>query len=191
MKKFYLHTVTFSTGCHFSSVHVYHLFLLLSLKLCLATRFYSLLLSLSGGVELNPGPKRSYSNAFSICHWNLNSISANNYAKKFLLKACIAVHKVDTIFISETYLDSSTPSDDSHLEISEHTLVCSDHPSNNKRSCACIYCKSFLPLGILNVQHLQESICFELKIGDNTCNFLSLQRSLSQMTLKLLLKTLN
>ena len=28
--------------------------------------------------------------------------------------------------------------------------------------------------------YLQESICFELKIGDKTCNFLSLNRSPSQ-----------
>ena len=33
---------------------------------------------------------------------------------------------------------------------------------------------------ILNVQYLQESICFELKTGDKTCDFLSLYRSPSQ-----------
>ena len=38
----------------------------------------------------------------------------------------------------------------------------------------------FLPLRILNVQYLQESICFELKIGDKNCNFSSLYRSQSQ-----------
>ena len=70
--------------------------------------------------------------------------------------------------------------------------------SLNKRGGVCIYYKSFLPLRILNVHYLQESVCFELKIGDNTCNFLSLYRSQakvpqakSKMTLKLLLKTLN
>ena len=60
-------------------------FLVVIIKTWLATWFYSLLLLLSGDVELNPGPKRNYSNAFSICHWNLNSISAHNYAKVFLL----------------------------------------------------------------------------------------------------------
>ena len=57
----------------------------------------------------------------------------------------------------------STPSDDSNLEISGCTLVRSDHRSNNKRESVCIYYKSFLPLRILNVQYLQEPICFELK----------------------------
>ena len=51
-------------------------------------------LLLSGDVELNPGPKFNSINDFSICHWNLNSISAHNYAKVFLRKACIAIHSL-------------------------------------------------------------------------------------------------
>ena len=114
-------------------------FLVVIIKTWLVKWFYSLLLSLSGDVELNPGQTRNYSNAFSVCHWNLNSISAHNYAKVFLLKAYIADHKFDIICISETYLDSSTPSDDSNLEVSEYTFVRSDYPSNNKRGGVCIY----------------------------------------------------
>ena len=111
----------------------------------------------------------------------------------FLRKAYIAIHKFDVICVLEIYLDSNTPPDDNNLEISGYTLVCSDYPSNNKRSGVCIYYKNFLSLRILNAQHLQESICFKLKIGDRTWNFLSLYRSLRKvkMTLKLLLKTLN
>ena len=105
----------------------------------------------------------------------------------FLLKAHIAIHKIDIICKSETYLDSSTPSDDSNLEISGYTLVCSDHPSNNKRGGVCIYYKGFLPLRILNVQYLQESICFELKIFDLSTH----PQAKVKMTLELLLKTLN
>ena len=155
-------------------------FLVAVIKTWLAAWSYSPHSLLNGDVELNPGPKRNSRNVFSICHWNLNSMSAHNYVKVFLFKAYIAIHKFDIICISETYLDSSTPSDDSNLEISGYTLVRSDHPSNNKRGGVCIYYKSFLPLRILNVQYLQESICFELKIGDKTCNFLSLYRSPSQ-----------
>ena len=107
-------------------------------------------------------------------------ISAHNYAKVFLLNAYIAIHKFDIICISETYFDSSTSFEDNNLEISGYILVHSDHPSNNKRGGVCIYYKSFSPFRILNVQYLQESICFELKIGDKTCNFLSLYRSPNQ-----------
>ena len=60
----------------------------------------------------------------------------------FLLKAYIAVHKFDLLFL---YL-----------------------------------LQKFLSLRILNVQYLQESIFFELKISDKTFNFLSLYRSPSQ-----------
>ena len=66
------------------------------------------------------------------------------------------------------------------MKISGYTLVRSDDPSNNKRGGVCIYYKSLLPLRILNIQYLQESIYFELKIGDKTCNFLCLYRSPSQ-----------
>ena len=72
---------------------------------------------------------------FSICHWNLNCSSAHSYAKVLLLKV---------------YIDSSTYSDDSNLEISGCTLVRPDHPSNNKRGGVCIYYKNILCLRILN-----------------------------------------
>ena len=94
---------------------------------------------LGGDVELNPGPKQSSINAFSICHWNLNSLCAHNYAKIFLPKAYIAIHRFHIICISETYLDSSTSPGDNNLEISGYNLICSDHPSNNKQGDICIY----------------------------------------------------
>ena len=56
----------------------------------------------------------------------------------FLLKAYIAFHKFDMMCISETYLDSNTPSDNSNMEISSCNLVCSDHPFDNKSGGICI-----------------------------------------------------
>ena len=35
-----------------------------------------LLITLSGDVEVNPEPKKKVKEYLSICHWNLNSISA-------------------------------------------------------------------------------------------------------------------
>ena len=112
-------------------IHVYHLFLLMQTWLQGFTAF----LLWSGDVELNPGPKPKSSNA-SISHWNLNSISVHNYPKVFLHKVYIAIHRF-IICMSETYPYSSTPSDVNNLEISVHTLVLSDHPSNNKKRCVC------------------------------------------------------
>ena len=67
----------------------------------------------------------------SLCHRNLNSISAHNYAKLSLLKAYLLFHKFDIICLSETYLNSSNSPDDETLEISGYNLVRSDHPFNS------------------------------------------------------------
>ena len=73
-------------------------------------RFTFLLLTLfvCGNIHLNPGPKRNRSRYnSSICHWNLNSITAHNYEKINLLEAYNTDNKFDMICISESYLDSS------------------------------------------------------------------------------------
>ena len=67
------------------------------MKVLMGTWLFGLLLLLGGDTELNPGPKQSSINAFLICHWNLNSLSAHNYAKIYLLKAYIAIHRFDII----------------------------------------------------------------------------------------------
>ena len=40
-----------------------------------------ILLMLSGDRETNPGSDLGYSNSFSFCHWNLNSIADHNFFK--------------------------------------------------------------------------------------------------------------
>ena len=87
-----------------------------------------------------------YSKKPSICHWNLNSIPAQNFQKLLLLKAFKSIHKFDIICLSETYLDSSISHNDSNLEIPRYNWVHSYHPSNKKRGGVCIYYKSYLPL---------------------------------------------
>ena len=138
---------------------------------------YSLLILLSPDTERNPGPTRASTSKILICHWNSNSISTHNYIKLLLLKAYIAIHKSDIICSSETYLNSSTTSNDDNLAISGYKLICSDHPSNNKRDGFCIYYKTFLPLHVLCIQYVQECINFQLNIGGKICNFFFLQIS--------------
>ena len=75
-----------------------------------------LILLACGDVQLNPGPKNKFDINFSICHWNLNSKVAHNYARVFLLKAYMAVYKFDIICISETYLGTSITSDNGNLD---------------------------------------------------------------------------
>ena len=70
---------------------------------------------------------------FSICHWNLNSIAAHNFAKVNLLQAYNAIHDFDMICLSESYLDSTVSSDNDNLYIRDYKLVRADHPGNIER----------------------------------------------------------
>ena len=136
------------------------------------------MITLSGDVEFNPGPKHKAVKTLSMCHWNFNSICAHNFAKLSLLRAYVSVHKFDIICLSETYLDSSI--DDESLEISGYYLIRSDHPSNKKRGGICIYYKNFLPLKVTGVRLLEECIAFDLIISNKLCSFVALYRSPSQ-----------
>ena len=111
-----------------------HILLHISLIFLYANHFwfFKIAVKLSGDVEENPGPKPSSSQSFSICHWNLNSISAHNYMKLSLLRAYLSTHKFDVICISETYLNSDTSTVDENLEMTGYTLIRADHPSNTK-----------------------------------------------------------
>ena len=108
----------------------------------------SLLLMLSGDVEINSRFLSNCKEYFSICHWNLNSISANDYSKLFLLKAYIIPHKFDINCFSETYLDSTTLTNDDKLQIPGYTLIGCCHPSNTNRDGVCIYYRTSLPLRV-------------------------------------------
>ena len=138
------------------------------------------IIRLSGDIEENPGPKRNSNQSFSICHWNLNSIIAQNYLKVSLLRAYISLHNFDVVCISETYLDSTTALDDENLHIAGYNLLRADHASNSKRGSVCVYYKSSLALRLIDVHYLQECLIFEILIGGKSCNFISLYRSPSQ-----------
>ena len=139
-----------------------------------------MLISLSGEIELNPGPKPSSFKCFSICHWNLNSITSHDFLKVKLLTAYNVMHKFDIICISESYLNSDTSSNDNNLNIPGYNMSRADHPSGNRRGGVCIYYKESLPIKMLNINYLQECICFDLKIGSKLCTIVSLYRSPSQ-----------
>ena len=108
------------------------------------------------------------------------SITAHSYVKISLLKAYLSIHKFDIVCLSETYLDPSVPLHDVNLEIQGYELVQSDHPSQHKRGGLCIHFRNSLPLKILNIHYLQESITFELKVGFKIYKFISLYLSPSQ-----------
>ena len=90
------------------------------------------------------------------------------------------MHKFDIICISESYLNSDTWSNDNNLNIPGYNRFRADHPSGNRRGGVCINYKESLPIKMLNINCLQECICFDLKIGSKLCTVVSLYRSPSQ-----------
>ena len=57
----------------------------------------------TGDVEINPGPRHNSGDSFSICDWNLNSVSAYNYTKLSSLKAFLAVLN-STLSVSQKHI---------------------------------------------------------------------------------------
>ena len=110
------------------------------------TWLYIRLVNHSGDVEKNPGPKSYSAQYLTICHWNLNNITVHNFIKVALLKSYLSVHNMDVACLSETYLDSSVPTDYVNLQSPGYGFVRADHLSNVKRGAAVAYYKSYLSL---------------------------------------------
>ena len=101
--------------------------------------FFKLSLLLLGGeIESNPGPDERDS-TLSVCHWNLNSVWADDFAKIAQITAFLNIHKFDIFCVGESFLDSSIDKDDPRLRIENYELIRSDHPSNSKRGGVCLY----------------------------------------------------
>ena len=90
-----------------------------------------------GDIEPSPGPRKLKTNNFSVCHWNLNSLSAHRFSKFTQLKAYNSIYKYDFICLSETYLDSSIT--DNLTDIEGYKLIWANLPDKIKRGGVCIY----------------------------------------------------
>ena len=132
---------------------------------------------LSGDIEINLGPKSNFRKYFSICHWNLNSISAQSYIKVSLLTAYNLIHDFDIICLSETFLNSKTAPNDPNVEIPGYNMYHADHPSNCKRGGIFIFYKTTILSTILNISNLNECINFQVSIANKLCRFIHLYRS--------------
>ena len=122
--------------------HVLHLSLFAKYicQVCLC----KLHISLSGDIELNPLLESNSCENFLVCHWNLNSISDQNFSEVSLLNAYTSLNSFDMICFSDTCLDSRTLSHGRNQEFQGYDLISADHPSNVKRDGACIYYKNHL-----------------------------------------------
>ena len=86
------------------NVLVYFLYLIIQYDFAAWSRPFLILLN--GDIETNPDPKSMFGQSFSICHCNLNSISAHNYTKICLLNVYVLVHNFDIISF-DTMLNAS------------------------------------------------------------------------------------
>ena len=99
----------FNKCCTYPQVRMFFCSLLLFIPVILLVLFRD--------TETNPGPEQGYSNSFSFCHWNLDSIAAHSSIKISLLQAYDSIDKFDIIFLSRTYLDNSSHSNDDQLAL--------------------------------------------------------------------------
>ena len=142
--------------------------------------FLLLILFVCRDTELNSVPKnRNSCHNFSICHWNLNTIAAHNFAKANLLQAYNVIHDFDMIGLSKSYLDSSVSSD-SNLCIKDYKLVRADHPGNVKSGGVCIYFKESLSVSCVPKPYLKGCLMFEVSINNKKGYIVSVYRSPSQ-----------
>ena len=140
---------------------------------CLA--FIMLILLTCGNIESNPGPRGCNScYNFSICHWNLNIMTAHNFEKINLLEA---INKFDVICLSESYLDLSIASDKDDLNVKGYNLYRADHPNNVKRGGVCAHIRESLPVRCLSNAYLQECLISEISINNKMGYVVSLYRS--------------
>ena len=145
----------------------------------LLTLLYILIfLQCHGYIEPNPGPKKLKTNYLSVCHWNLNSLSARNFTKLTQLKAYNSIYKYDFICLSETYLDSTTPNN--LIEIEGYKLIRTDHPDIIKRCGVCIYYKESLPVRVISTPYFKEALLLEMSYNNKKVMVSVIYRSSSQ-----------
>ena len=90
------------------------------------------------------------------------------------------LYKYDFICLSETFLDSSIPSDHVSLELEGYKFVRADYLNTFKRHGVCIYYKESLPVRAINLPYLQEALLLELNDQNKKIILSSLYRSPSQ-----------
>ena len=122
------------------------------------------ILPICGDIESNPGSKRHDScYNFSICHWNLNSMSAHNFAKINLFETCNSITKFNIICLLEPHLDSSIAYDNGDTYIKGYNLykVNALYKGNLEKLIINVYsCKAgfVLMIGDLNAKSCNQSI---------------------------------
>ena len=129
--------------------------------------FIQNLLSCCSDIEENSGPKYS---SLTFFHWNLNGLTSHDSFKISLLQAYITQLNYDIICLTETFLNSSIPSDDNRIRIDGYNLIRSDHPSDSKKGGGCIYYKEHISLILRDdINTLDNCMVTEIRSQNGKC----------------------
>ena len=99
-----------------------------------------------------------------------------------LLQAYNVIHRFDIICLSETYLGNSYHSDDDQSAFPGYNLIRADNPNNIKSRRVCIYYRKTLPVKVINVNVLNESLVCELSFGSCHVCLVSIYRAPCQLS---------
>ena len=142
----------------------YYLNIIKTIIVVLSGYFLHRLLLQHGDIESNPGPRNYQIKNLSCCHWNDNSLLAQNFSKVSQIAAYNSLYNHDFICISETYFDSSFLDGDRSFELNGYNLIRADHPSNAKRGGVCIYYKESLGVCVVKLSNLSQCIMCEVSV---------------------------
>ena len=116
-------------------------------------------------IAANPGPG-GWRSPLSVCHWNLNSIWAEDFSKLSQTSAFLNVHHFDIFCLTKTFLDSSISLEDPRLATGGYKLFCCNHPPNLQRGGVYSYFKDHLALALRpDLTTLDEYLVCEIQNG--------------------------
>ena len=111
----------------------------------------------------------------------LGLLTAHNSIKILLLQAYITQHNYNKICLPETFLNSSSETNNDRILIDGYNLKRADHPSDSKRGGVCICYKEHIPLIKRDdICTLDNCLMTEIRLQGEKCFLTCIYRSPSQ-----------
>ena len=172
------HRICFLAFKFLIRVIIFYVYLFLSIPL-ITLWYFQLVISLSNDISKNPGPQHSnhfdrVSPDFSLCNWNLNTSSKDEFSRVSLLNAHNSIHNYD-ISLCETSLSNSEFVPDNILQ--GYNYHACNHTSGEKKGGVGIFYKDSLPIKIRGDLSIDECIVAELRFGRKKFFFTVLYRN--------------
>ena len=128
---------------------------------------------LSNDVEKNPGDIMN--GLFTFCNWNLNSLAKNNFYRVELIEADNSIFDYDIISLCETSLNDTVELPNVLLE--NYSFIPCNNPNNTRHGGVGLFYKNSLSVKRRDDLSFDETIVFEIHIGNKKIFFTVLYRS--------------